>query len=320
MPHQVIKRDGSMQPYDDEKIKSAMRKAGCADVDQAMLFIRFNGDDDVTVERIHTLVENALMVSGDHDAARNYIEYRTQRDKARSDRHHPDARALRDYIVVSKYARYQPELGRREVFPEVVDRSRDMMVRRFPELEDEIHDAYEFVHDGRVLGSMRAMQFAGIAAEANHCRMYNCAFTHCNRGRVFGETFWALLSGCGAGVSLQFQHVEQLAPVVRIDEHKVVHHTVGDSIEGWADAVNALVRSYLVDGTNVEFNYSDIRPRGIGARHYGREGTRTPSVEASAGERPVGASWRDGSQASPHRVYGHLLLPGRGCPCRWHPS
>ena len=42
----------------------------------------------------------------------------------------------------------------------------------------------------------------------------------------------------------------------------VTNHTVADSIEGWADAVKALVEAYLVEGRSIAFDYSRVRPKG----------------------------------------------------------
>jgi ribonucleoside-triphosphate reductase len=37
---------------------------------------------------------------------------------------------------------------------------------------------------------------------------------------------------------------------------------VGDSIEGWADAIKILMKSYFFGKSTVVFDYSDIRPKG----------------------------------------------------------
>ena len=39
-------------------------------------------------------------------------------------------------------------------------------------------------------------------------------------------------------------------------------YLVNDSIEGWADAVKYLIRSYFFGGSKLRFDYSDIRPKG----------------------------------------------------------
>ena len=47
-------------------------------------------------------------------------------------------RALQDYTFASKYARYLPEEKRRETWNEAVERVRNMHVRRYPEIKEEI--------------------------------------------------------------------------------------------------------------------------------------------------------------------------------------
>lgn len=89
----------------------------------------------------------------------------------------------------------------------------------------------------------------------------NCTFTYVDRPRMFAEALYLLLCGSGVGYSVQFEHVEQLPALQFIDADKVVHHTIADSIEGWAEALNALIMSYL-NGYNIEFNYSLIRKKG----------------------------------------------------------
>ena len=37
---------------------------------------------------------------------------------------------------------------------------------------------------------------------------------------------------------------------------------IGDSIEGWADAVTALIKSYFTGTSKLRFDFSDIRPKG----------------------------------------------------------
>ena len=89
----------------------------------------------------------------------------------------------------------------------------------------------------------------------------NCSFSYVDRWDAFSEALFLLLSGCGVGYSVQFDHVEKLSPVGYIDQKKVVHHVVEDSIEGWADALKALLQSYQ-NGTNLEFSFHKIRPAG----------------------------------------------------------
>ena len=94
--------------------------------------------------------------------------------------------------------------------------------------------------------------------------MFNCAFTFINRVEAFSETLWLLLCGTGTGFSVQTQHIESLPvfpPRAQDDDLIVVHYRIEDTIKGWADALDTLVRSYL-HGTLIEFDYSAIRAKG----------------------------------------------------------
>ena len=68
-----------------------------------------------------------------------------------------------------------------------------------------------------------------------------------------------LLSGCGVGYSVQKHHIEKL-PEIRIPK-KTRRFLVGDSIEGWADSVKVLMKSYFgMSTTRPKFDFRDIRP------------------------------------------------------------
>ncbi|MFW5808338.1 MAG: recombinase, partial [Spirochaetota bacterium] len=119
----------------------------------------------------------------------------------------------------------------------------------------------------KVLPSMRSMQFAGKALEINNARMYNCSYMPVNSVEAFSEIMFLLLSGTGVGVSVQKHHIRQLPPLSgyeRIEDHRrrPRRHLVGDSIEGWSDAIRVLVESYFHNGREIEFDYRDIRPKG----------------------------------------------------------
>ena len=62
---------------------------------------------------------------------------------------------LSDIVVYNKYAKYIPELQRRETWEEIVTRNKDMHISKFPKLKEEIEKAYELVYDKKVLPSMR---------------------------------------------------------------------------------------------------------------------------------------------------------------------
>ena len=123
---------------------------------------------------------------------------------------------LSDLIVHMKYARYLPELKRRETWPEICHRYEEMMMEKYPYIKEDIHHWMKFVYDKKVLPSMRAMQFAGPAIARNHSRIYNCAYLPVDDIRAFSETLFLLLGGTGVGYSVQRHHVEKLPPIKNI--------------------------------------------------------------------------------------------------------
>lgn len=87
----VVKRDGRVVGYNEEKIKAAIRKAMLQTElgeDEALIHkitdrIGFNGNERMSVEEIQDLVELELMNSTRKEVAKKYIAYRDQRSIAR---------------------------------------------------------------------------------------------------------------------------------------------------------------------------------------------------------------------------------------------
>ena len=169
---------------------------------------------------------------------------------------------LSDITVHMKYARYLPEFQRRETWVELVTRNMNMHIKKFPDLEEEIRGVYKMVYDRKVLPSMRSMQFGGKPIEVAPNRVFNCAYMPIDDWRAFGETMFLLLGGTGVGYSVQTHHVEKLPEIRKPNLKRTRRFLVSDSIEGWADAVKALIRSYFYGGSKLRFDYSDIRPKG----------------------------------------------------------
>ena len=171
-------------------------------------------------------------------------------------------RILSDITVYMKYAKYKPELQRRETWEELVTRNMNMHIEKYPELENEIRENYKFVYGKKVLPSMRSMQFAGKPIEISPNRIYNCAFAPIDDYRVFAEIMFLLLGGTGVGYSVQKHHVDQLPEIRKPSPDKTRRFLIGDSIEGWADSINVLVKSYFQGGTKPVFDFRDIRHKG----------------------------------------------------------
>jgi len=169
---------------------------------------------------------------------------------------------LSDITVHMKYARFLPDKNRRENWTELVTRNMEMHIKKFPSLEKEIKEAYQFVYDKQILPSMRSMQFAGKPIEISPNRIFNCAYAPVDDLRVFGEIMFLLLGGTGVGFSVQRHHVEKLPSILKPNPKRTRRFLIGDSIEGWSDAVTALVKSYFKGTSKLRFDYSDIRAKG----------------------------------------------------------
>lgn len=168
---------------------------------------------------------------------------------------------LSDITVFSKYAKYIPELQRRETWHELVTRNKEMHQRKYPKMKKEIEKAYKLVYEKKCLPSMRALQFGGAPIELAPNRIYNCAYLPIESTESFAESMFLLLGGTGVGYSVQRHHVRKLPEVVGPKKRKR-RFLVSDNIEGWADAVKVLCESYFYNMMDVEFDYRDIRPKG----------------------------------------------------------
>jgi len=169
---------------------------------------------------------------------------------------------LSDITVYMKYARFLEEKNRRETWEELVTRNKKMHIKKYPNLESEIEEAYKYVYNKKVLPSMRSMQFGGKPIEVAPNRIYNCAYMPIDNIASFSECMFLLLGGTGVGYSVQKHHVEKLPEIQKPNSKRTRRFLINDSIEGWADAVKALIGSYFKGGTKLKFDFSDIRPKG----------------------------------------------------------
>ena len=135
-----------------------------------------------------------------------------------------------------------------------------MHIANFPQLRSNIEKAYQLVYDKKVLPSMRSLQFAGPAIKQTPSRVYNCAYLPIDDYRAFSEVMFLLLGGTGVGYSVQRHHVEKLPAITKPTKKR--RYLVGDSIEGWADCIKMLMKSYLGGKPEPDFDFGGIRPKG----------------------------------------------------------
>ena len=216
---------------------------------------------------------------------------------------------LSDIVVYNKYAKYVPSKQRRETWEELVTRNKEMHQSKFPDLKEEIEEVYKLVYSKKVLPSMRSLQFAGKPIDINNSRIFNCSYLPIDDWRSFSEVMFLLLSGCGVGYSVQKHHIEKL-PEIRIPK-KTRRFLVGDSIEGWADSVKVLLKSYFgITTARPIFDFRDIRPKGaelitVGGKAPGPE----PLKECLFQIQKVLDRKEDGEQLTPieaHDIICHI--------------
>lgn len=172
------------------------------------------------------------------------------------------------------YSRWDEAKNRYETWEESVSRVMDMhrdyysdkMNGELSQLIDEAESLYKLKY---ALGAQRALQFGGEQLRKHQMRMYNCTSTYADRPRFFSELFYVLLCGAGAGFSVQYHHVAKL-PNIQERKKQAKGWVVEDSVEGWADALGALLSSYFADsqqfpemaGRKVYFDLNNVRPKG----------------------------------------------------------
>jgi len=171
------------------------------------------------------------------------------------------------------YSRWNDEKNRYETWDEAVDRVMSMHEGfyndKLNQIQPFIEEARTAYKEQRVLGAQRALQFGGEQILKHQMRMYNCTSSYADRAAFFGEIFYILLCGAGAGFSVQSHHVEKL-PKLQARTKQPKTHVVEDSIEGWATAVDVLMSSYFMNGgkhpdyagRRIYFDLSNIRPKG----------------------------------------------------------
>ena len=175
---------------------------------------------------------------------------------------------LKKYTFKAKYANFNKDQKRRETWVECVDRSKQMMLERYSHLHEYIEQAYTAVKNKEILGSQRALQFAGSPILKKEARLYNCCASYADRPRFFQEAMYLLLCGCGVGFSVQKHHVAKLPNLIHT-LNDYINYCIPDTIEGWADCIGILVNSYFDEGIypefsgkRIRFDYTKIRPAG----------------------------------------------------------
>jgi ribonucleoside-triphosphate reductase (thioredoxin) len=287
----VRKRDGRIVPFDQTRITNAIYRAMQAskegDLEKDPLRISNGVVTELSkhypathiphVEEIQDLVEEELILFEFPKTAKAYILYRHERAEIRKKALIiPDrvkqlvteskkyfSNTLAEFIYYRTYSRWIEEEGRRETWMETVDRYIHFMQENLGDRlsKEEYEEIRQAILGQQVVPSMRLLWSAGEAARTNHAAAYNCSFTAPSHLDDLAEIMYLLMSGVGVGFSVESQNIQQL-PIIQRQTGKLLPlHEVGDSREGWADALRIGLRVWY-EGKDIQFNYSKVRPAG----------------------------------------------------------
>lgn len=186
--------------------------------------------------------------------------------------------AYQSYIHKSRYARYLPDLKRREHWHETVGRYIAFMREHIEGLDnaqfnlggvsqyfDELEAA---ILNMEIMPSMRSLMTAGKALLRDNTAGYNCAYLPVDDPKSFDEAMLILMSGTGVGFSVERQYINKLpeVPDQLFEADEVIK--VADSKEGWSKAFRKLL-ALLWTGEIPKWDLSKLRPEGAVLKTFG---------------------------------------------------
>lgn len=183
------------------------------------------------------------------------------------------------FIALSRYARWQDDLGRRETWSETVDRYIDFVGAAISIPHSTLMDLRSGILDHLVMPSMRALMTAGEALRRDNTASFNCSYVAVDGLRAFDEAMFILLCGTGVGFSVERQFVSQLPTIPSSFSRHPQRIVVEDSKEGWARALRELI-ARLYAGHTSRWDISLVRPKGARLKTFGgRASGPEPLVE-----------------------------------------
>ncbi len=288
----IQKRDGSVVPFDVQKIVNAINKAmlaaGEGSQKEAALIANKVYSDALritkkyknfvpTVEGIQDTVEKELILSEYVKTAKAFILYRQERSKLREKglRVPPKVKKmaeeskkyfrnpLGEFVYYRSYSRWIAEESRRETWIETVDRYMGFMKENIGnKLKDsEYKELREGILNHEAMPSMRLLQFAGQAARKTNVCAYNCSYIAPESFQDLAEIMYISMCGTGAGWSVESQNVQKFPQIHLQSGKKLPTHVIPDNKEGWADALVIGMKAWAA-GEDIEFDYSQLRPAG----------------------------------------------------------
>jgi ribonucleoside-diphosphate reductase alpha chain len=288
----IQKRDGTVVPFNREKIVSAAHKAMIASGEGSLKEAGMVADRvyaDVfrigkkyknfvpTVEGVQDTVEKELILGEYVKTAKAFIIYREKRSKLRKSgvKVPPKVKklaaeskkffrnSLGEFVYYRTYSRWIDREHRRETWIETVDRYIHFMKEN---LKDKLTpEEYAEVRMGilkqEAMPSMRLLQFAGPAARRSNVCAYNCSYVAPEAFRDLAEIMYISMSGTGVGFSVESKNVQKFPQIAFQTGEVFPTYVIPDSKEGWADAFTLGTKTWT-DGKDIAFDFSKLRPAG----------------------------------------------------------
>ena len=295
----VEKRNGSVVPFDLERIVNAINKAMIASQEgsleeaglvatkvfaELVRIVKKFKNFVPTVEGIQDTVEKELILSEYVKTAKAYILYREERAKLRAkglevpenvkklaaDSRNYFRNSLGEFVYYRTYSRWIDEESRRETWIETVDRYITFMKENLGNklTEKEYSEVREGILKQEAMPSMRLLQFAGKAARTTNVCAYNCSFIAPENFQDLAEIMYVSMCGTGAGFAVESQNVQKFPQILPQTGEKLPAHVIPDSKEGWADAFVVGAKAWAA-GNDIEFDYSGLRPAGARLKTMG---------------------------------------------------
>ena len=261
--------------------------------------------EPVSIKQLENIIFRKLTDDGYSDAAVNYIEYKTKRDIERSkhkltqdflDKYpdYPDCMdELAKFVYIRTYSRWLPDKNRRETWKKTCARAINGNCSYLPTEDGEPEKLFDNMFNLRQRISGRMLWMGGTEAlNKTPLAAYNCSGIVIDNINAFHELFYLLMVGTGVGCRVlkediaklpQFDTAKKLynvkTPVPQgttLERTKVSNYgnsiiiTVGDSKEGWCEALTAYLNT-MADNTtkSISIDYSYIRPQGAPLKTFG---------------------------------------------------
>lgn len=171
------------------------------------------------------------------------------------------------YIHKSRYARWLPQVGRRETWEETVTRYCDFWKAKYGKIFP-YEEIYTAITSMEVMPSMRALMTAGPALDRDNIAGFNCSYIPVDDVRAFDEIMYILMNGTGVGYSVERQDISKLPEVAETFCQCDTIINVSDSKQGWAGALRQLI-SLLYAGQIPKWDTSQVRPAGARLNTFG---------------------------------------------------